>query len=121
VRRIFLTRKEKVRVEWRTMHKEILHSLYSSANFSWSRNKMSGHWIAEKGIYKVSRKSQLTGPLERPMHRWEDNIKVDLKYGVFLWSALSGCSVPCSKKHSNGPWGFIKGGKLTNSSNTQNK
>jgi hypothetical protein len=69
---------------WRKMPK--LHSVYSSPNnvrVIKRRMRWAGHsaCMAEgRGIYRVSvGKPEMKRPLGRPRHRWEDNIKMDLR------------------------------------------
>jgi len=72
---------------WRILHKDELHSLYSSPNFvrvitsrriRWAEHV--AHMGEERDVYRV-----LVGkpvgkrPLGRLRHRWEDNIKMDLR------------------------------------------
>jgi hypothetical protein len=72
---------------WRKVHNDELHSLYSSPNIvrviKSRRMRWAGHVACMgegRGVYKV-----LVGrpkgkrPLVRPRHRWEDNIKMDLR------------------------------------------
>jgi hypothetical protein len=72
---------------WRKLHNDELHSLYSSLNIvrviKSRRMRWAGHmaYVGEgRGVYRV-----LVGrpkgkrPLGRPRHRWEDNIKMDLR------------------------------------------
>jgi hypothetical protein len=72
---------------WRKLHNDELHSLYSSPNIVRmlkSRMMMwAGHMACMgegRGVYRV-----LVGspggkrPLGRPRHRWEDNIRMDLR------------------------------------------
>jgi hypothetical protein len=85
LRRIFGPEREEDG-SWRKLHNE-LHSLYSSPNIvrviKSRRMRWAGHEAhmeEERGVYKV-----LVGrpkdkrPLGRPKHRWEDNIKMDLR------------------------------------------
>jgi hypothetical protein len=72
---------------WRKLHNDELHSLCSSPNIvrviKSKRMRWAGH-VARmgegRGVHRV-----LVGrledkrPLGRPMHRWKDNIKMDLK------------------------------------------
>jgi hypothetical protein len=72
------------------LHNDELHSLYSSLNIVWviksRRMRGAGH-VARmgegRGVYRVL-VGRLEGkrPLGRHRHRWEDNIKRDLReYG----------------------------------------
>jgi hypothetical protein len=72
---------------WRKLHNDELHSLYSSPNIvrviKLRRMRWAGHVarIGERrGIYRVLvGKPESKKPLGRPRHRWEDNIKMDLR------------------------------------------
>ena len=87
LRRMFGSRRDKVTGEWRKLHKEELNDLYSSANIvrviKSRRMRWAGHvaCMAERrGLYRVLvRKPEGKRPHERPRHRWEDNIKMDLQ------------------------------------------
>jgi hypothetical protein len=86
LRRIFGPKREEDG-SWRKLHNDELHSLYSSPNIVRAiksrRMRWAGH-VARMGdgrfVYKV-----LVGrpegkmPLGRPIRRWEDNIKMDLR------------------------------------------
>jgi hypothetical protein len=72
---------------WRKLHNDELHSLYSSPNIvrviKSRRMRWAGH-VARmengRGIYRLSvGRNKGKGPLRRPRHRWEDNIKIDLR------------------------------------------
>jgi hypothetical protein len=86
LRRIFGPKRE-VNGSWRKLHNDELHSLYSSPNIvrviKSRRVRWTGHVARTgegRGVYRV-----LVGSLEgkrrlgRPMHSWEDNIKMDLR------------------------------------------
>jgi hypothetical protein len=72
---------------WRKLLTDELHSLYSSLNIvrviKSRRMRWAGHvaFMEERrGVHRVLvRRSEGKRPLERPMHRWEDNIKIDLR------------------------------------------
>jgi hypothetical protein len=86
LRRIFGPKREED-LSWRKLHNDELHSLYSSLNIvrviKSRRMRGAGHLARMgegRGVYRV-----LVGrpddrrPLGRPRHRWEDNIKMDLR------------------------------------------
>jgi hypothetical protein len=72
---------------WRKLHNDGLHSLYSSSNIvrviQSRRMRWAGH-VARmgegRGAYRVLvGRPEGKRPLARPRHRWEDNIKMDLR------------------------------------------
>jgi hypothetical protein len=87
LRRIFGPKRDEVTGGWRNLHNEELHGLYSSPSIvrviTARRMRWSGH-VARmgevKGAYNplVGRR-EWRRPLGRPRHRWEDNIKMDLR------------------------------------------
>jgi hypothetical protein len=88
LRRIFGPKRDEVTVEWRRLHNEVLDSLYSSPNIirvtKSRRLRWAEHDVARmgerRGAYRVLvSKPEGRRPLERPRHRWEDNIKMDLR------------------------------------------
>jgi hypothetical protein len=86
LRRIFGPKREKYG-SWRKLHKDELHSLYSSPNIvrvikSW-RMRRAGHvarmWKG-RGVCRVFvGRPEGKRPLGRPRRKWEDNIKMDLR------------------------------------------
>ena len=69
--------------EWRRLHNEELHSLYSSPNIKYRRLRWVGHVARmEQGrsVLKIlTGKRTGKGSFRRPRGRWKDNIKMDLK------------------------------------------
>jgi hypothetical protein len=87
VMRIFGPKRDEVTGEWRRLHNKELYALYSSPNIIRAiksrRLRWAGH-VARMGERRGSYRA-LVGkpegrrPLGRPRHRWEDNIKMDLR------------------------------------------
>jgi hypothetical protein len=86
LRRIFGPKREEDG-SWRKLHNDELQSLYSLPNTVWviksRRMRWAGH-VARmgegRGVYRVLvGRSKRKRPLGRPRHRWEDNIKLDLR------------------------------------------
>ena len=87
VERIFGPRRDEVTGEWRRLHNEEQSDLYSSPNnvrvIKSRRMRWAGHVAhmgEERRAYGVLVwKPEGKRPLERPRHRWVDNIKMDLQ------------------------------------------
>jgi hypothetical protein len=86
LRKISGTKRE-VDGPWRKLHIDELHSPYSSPNIvrviKAGRLRWAGN-VARmgegRGVYRVLvGKPEGKRPLGRPRHRWEDNIKIDLR------------------------------------------
>jgi hypothetical protein len=100
LRRIFGLQRDEATGEWRKLHNEELHDLYSSPTIvrviklrimRWAEHVA---WMGEeKGMYRVLvGKPEGQRPLERPRHRWDDNIKMELQEvgcGVMDWIELA--------------------------------
>jgi len=88
LRRIFGPKRDEVTGEWRKLHNEELNNLYSSPNIvrvikKIKKNEMGGACSAYgegRGVCRVLvGKPEGRRPLGRPRHRWEDNIRMDLR------------------------------------------
>jgi hypothetical protein len=87
LRRIFRPKRDEVTGDWRKLHYEELHNLYSPPNIirmtKSRRMKWAGH-VAQVGetrnAYRVLvGKPEGKRPLGRPRRSWVDNIKIDLR------------------------------------------
>jgi len=87
LRRVFGSKREEVTGEWRKLHNEEFKDLYSLPNImrvvKSRRMRWAGH-VAHMGegrvVYRVLvGKPEGKRPMGRPRHRWEDNIKMDLR------------------------------------------
>jgi hypothetical protein len=86
LRIIFGPKRDEVTGEWRKLHNEELHDLYSSPNIVRvikPRMRWTGHVarIGEGGgmCRVLVGKPEGKRPLERPRRKWEDNIKMVLQ------------------------------------------
>jgi hypothetical protein len=86
LRRIFGPRRDEVTGDWRKLHNEELHNLYSSPHIirmiKSSRMRWTGH-VTRMGqtmnVYRILvGKPEGKRPLRRQRRRWVDNIKMDL-------------------------------------------
>jgi hypothetical protein len=87
LRRIFGPRRDKVTGDWRKLHNEELHNLYSSPNIirmiKSRRMRWTGH-VAQMGetrnVYRILvGKPEGKRPPGRPRRRWVDNIEKGLR------------------------------------------
>jgi hypothetical protein len=84
---IFGLERDEVTGEWRKLHNEELNNLHSSLNIvpviKSRRMRWAGHvarMVEGRGVYRVLvGKPEGRRPLGRFRHRWEDNIKMDLR------------------------------------------
>jgi hypothetical protein len=87
LRRIFGPKRDEVTGEWRKLHSEELHNLYSSPDIikqvKSRRMRWAGHVASmgeERKVYKVLvGKPEGKTPLGRPRRRWEDGIRMHLR------------------------------------------
>jgi hypothetical protein len=87
LRRIFGPKRDEVTGEWRKLHNEELHNLYSSLDIirqvKSRRMRWAGHVARmgeERKVYKtLVGKPEGNRPLVRPRRRWEDGIRIDVR------------------------------------------
>jgi hypothetical protein len=87
LRRIFGPKRDEVTGGWRKLHNEELHGLYSSPSIvtviKARRMRWAGHVVRMgevRGTYNILvGRPEGRRPLGRSRHRWEDNIKMDLR------------------------------------------
>jgi hypothetical protein len=87
LRRIFGPKRDKATGEWRTLHNKELNDLYLSPNIfrviksrrmRWARHM--ARMGEKRGLYRILEgRPEGRRPLGRPRHRWEDNIKTELR------------------------------------------
>jgi hypothetical protein len=87
LRRIFGPRRDEVTGEWRKLHNEELHNLYSSPDIirqvKSRRMRWAGH-VARMGEERKLSKVMVGNPevrrqLGRPRRGWEDGVRMDLE------------------------------------------
>jgi hypothetical protein len=100
LRRIFGPKRDEVTGEWRKLHNEEFHNLYSSPDIirqvKSRRMRWAGHVARmgdERKVYKVLvEKPERKRPPGRPRRRWKDGIKMDLReigFGGVYWIRLA--------------------------------
>jgi hypothetical protein len=95
VRRRLGSIRDEVTGGYRKLHNEGLHNLYSSPNIitmiKSRRMRWAGHvtLMGEKmNAYRIFvGKPEGKRPLGRPRRRWEDNIKMDLRMGCYVFDS----------------------------------
>jgi hypothetical protein len=99
LRIIFGPKRDEVTGEWRKLHNEELHILYSSPNnrqIKTKRMMWAGHVARmgeERKVYRdLMERPEGKRPFGRPRRRWEDGIKMDLReigWGNVDWIQLA--------------------------------
>jgi hypothetical protein len=100
LRRIFGPKRDEVTGEWRKLHNEKLHDLYSSPSIiriMKSRRMAWSGYVARLGEKKNAYRSAVGKPegkktLGRPIRRWLNNIRMDLvevRWGDVGWIGLA--------------------------------
>jgi hypothetical protein len=87
LRRIFGPKRDEVTAEFRKLHSDELHNLYSFPNIIRQMKSRRMRWVGhvacmgeERNVYKVLMgKPEGRRSLGRPRHRWEDGIRMDLR------------------------------------------
>jgi hypothetical protein len=87
LRRMFGPRRDEVTGDWRKLHNEELHDLYSSPNIMRMIKSMRMRWAGhvapmgeKRNAYRILvGKPEGKRPLGRPRSSWLDNIKMDLR------------------------------------------
>jgi hypothetical protein len=86
LRRIFVPKRDEVTVEWRRVHNDELHNLYSSPDIIRQVQSRRMKWVGhvarmgkERKVYKgLVGKPEGKRPLGRPRRRWEHEIRMDV-------------------------------------------
>ena len=84
---MFGAKRDEITGEWEKLHNTELHALYSSPNIIRTPKSRRLRWAEHVARMKQSRNAYrvLVGkpegkrPLGTPRHRWEDNIKMNLR------------------------------------------
>jgi hypothetical protein len=84
LRRMFGPKRDEVTGEWRKLHNGELHNFYSSPDtirqIKSRRMRWAGHVARmgeERGVLVGNPEGKR--PLERPRHRWEDGVRMNLR------------------------------------------
>jgi hypothetical protein len=86
LRKVFGPKRDEVTGDWRKLHNEKLHYLYSSPNIIRMIKSRRMRWTKHVAQMRETRnayrifvgKSEGKRPLGRPRRKWVDNIKIDL-------------------------------------------
>jgi hypothetical protein len=98
LRRIFGPKRDEVTGEWRKLHNEELHNLYSLPNIIRMIMSRRMRWagyvartVAKRNVYRILvGKPEVKRLLGRSRYGWVDNIKMDLR--EIGWDGMGGSS-----------------------------
>jgi hypothetical protein len=96
LRRIFGPKRDEVMGGWRKLHNEELCGLYSSPSIIRTIKSRRMRWVGLVERMGEKRtpcrllvaKPEGKIPLERPIHRWVNNIKIEIGWGGVDWIGL---------------------------------
>jgi hypothetical protein len=109
LRRTFGPRRDDVTGDWRKLHNEELHNLYSSPNIIRMMKSRRMRWAGHVGrmgetrnAYRILvRKPEGNRPLGRPRRRGVDNIKMNLR--VIGWECMDWIELAQNSEHDDEP------------------
>jgi hypothetical protein len=94
LRRIFGLRRDEVTGDWRKLYNEELRNLYSSPNIIRTIKSRRMRWAGLVAQMRETRNAfrlfvgKPNIPLGRPIHKWVDNIKMELNRDRMGWYGL---------------------------------
>jgi hypothetical protein len=111
LRRIFGPKRDKMTGDWRKLHNEELHKLYSSPNINRMIKSKRVTWTGnvarmrpQRNAYRaLERKPEGKRPLRRPRRRWVDKVKMDLR--EIEWNGTDWIDLPQDRDQWGG--GFL--------------
>jgi hypothetical protein len=86
LRRIFGPKRDEVTGDWRKLHNEDLHNLYSSPNIIRLIKLRRMRWTVHVGRLGRTGKPEGKKPIRKPRRAWVDNIKSDLR--EIVWDGV---------------------------------
>jgi hypothetical protein len=122
LRRIFGPKRDEVMGDWRKLHNEELHNLYSSPNIIRMIKSRRMTWAGQvarmgetRNVYRtLVGKPEEKRPLGRPRHKWVGNLR-ETGWDGMGWIDLAqnrDQSMEGSCEHGDEPSGFLNAGKF---------